>query len=557
MPVVDMELSGFSFKRDHEDWIGPIEISMEKPGSCVVLTGINAGGKSLALRTLEKFTKLLAEPSSIAKGEFETLARVAGIEEISATYSYYFPDIDDFYFVYVADNERLLSASGTPSNNGMVEEDDFYYSMKHSIETRFTKDGGFTRRFGLHLKAEFEYFDEHDEPDVHGLNEQMFLKWEKVFDDPIKLAKDRMFSYGPEGFESELLDKFGIKVEPHGFDDHYYWDPNKKYHFVVNKAIMLQVDEAYRVSPETIEKLRPFNENANAKKSGKRWINKRLKTAFEKCKKDFEKKWSDEYRQKSASQKRQMDKLSEDIDRFGESKRSQTEYEAIVKRLEDLKERQKLLGNSEGEYFDAEEPKEEFATFLYPNRKTKYYVDEEGNLVIPDKNDLDTERHDTKQFNWVSKPEIPTVGMRIPTAEILHGSPADPPVNPELETGDIEEICARLMEYCPQLLLKFDPDFLFWIIVSNFIDFPDDPSPSYYSSGQRRMISMIEAVMNSESGTAFLVDEPELSLHIDWQRRFIDQIGVFGRRLVIATHSPDIIYNHTEKVVEVPPNKEV
>ena len=68
---------------------------------------------------------------------------------------------------------------------------------------------------------------------------------------------------------------------------------------------------------------------------------------------------------------------------------------------------------------------------------------------------------------------------------------------------------------------------------------------------------MIEAVMNSESGTAFLVDEPELSLHIDWQRRFIDQIGVFGRRLVIATHSPDIIYNHTEKVVEVPPSKEV
>jgi hypothetical protein len=27
--------------------------------------------------------------------------------------------------------------------------------------------------------------------------------------------------------------------------------------------------------------------------------------------------------------------------------------------------------------------------------------------------------------------------------------------------------------------------------------------------------------------------------------------------LVIATHSPDIIYNHTEKVVEVPASKEV
>ena len=68
---------------------------------------------------------------------------------------------------------------------------------------------------------------------------------------------------------------------------------------------------------------------------------------------------------------------------------------------------------------------------------------------------------------------------------------------------------------------------------------------------------MIEAIMNRESGTVFLVDEPELSLHIDWQRRFIDRISVFGQRLVLATHSPDIIYNHTEKVVEVPPSKEV
>jgi predicted ATPase len=124
-------------------------------------------------------------------------------------------------------------------------------------------------------------------------------------------------------------------------------------------------------------------------------------------------------------------------------------------------------------------------------------------------------------------------------------------------TDDIEGICERLMAYCPKLLLEHDPDMFFWIIVSSFIDFPSVPSPSYYSSGQRRMISMIEVIMNSEPGTVFLVDEPELSLHIDWQRRFIDQIRVLGGRLVLATHSPDIIYNHTEKVVEVPPRSEV
>ena len=68
---------------------------------------------------------------------------------------------------------------------------------------------------------------------------------------------------------------------------------------------------------------------------------------------------------------------------------------------------------------------------------------------------------------------------------------------------------------------------------------------------------MIEAIMNSEPSTVFLVDEPELSLHIDWQRRFIYHISIFSRSLILATHSPDIIYHHTEKVVEVPPSKEV
>ena len=125
MPEVSMELSRFSFKRDHEDWIGPIEISMGNPGSCVVLTGINAGGKSLALRALEKFTKLLADPSRPNKDEFEALARVAGIDEISATYSFYFPEIEDFYFVSVEDLHQLLSASGAPSGPEIIFDEEF------------------------------------------------------------------------------------------------------------------------------------------------------------------------------------------------------------------------------------------------------------------------------------------------------------------------------------------------------------------------------------------------------------------------------------------------
>ena len=116
--------------------------------------------------------------------------------------------------------------------------------------------------------------------------------------------------------------------------------------------------------------------------------------------------------------------------------------------------------------------------------------------------------------------------------------------------NDMEGIIGRLLHICPKLIMDYDPDMFFWMLVSGFIDFPENSSPSYYSSGQR-MISLIEAAMISEPGTTILVDEPELSLHIDWQRRFIDRFVSFNKKSG-NSHSPDIIYNHTEKVVEVP-----
>ena len=553
MPVVSMELTGFSFKRDHEDWIGPIEVSVAKPYSCVALTGINAGGKSLALRALEKFTNLLTDPSRSNKDEFKALADVAGIDEISATYSFYFPDIEDFYFVDIADEEKLLSASGAPSGAEVIE-DDLFYTMKNSIETRFTKDDGFTRRHGVYLTAEFEYLDDHGEPDTWGLTDLTFMKWKKVFDDPTNLPKDRMFSYGPDGLESEILGRTGIEFDG-GWEEHDYTSKETVYQFVAKRAIMLQVDEAYRVSPETIEKLRPFNENANAKGKGKSWINKRLKRAFDKCKEDFTKKWAGEFRRKSASINRLLSKVNDDIEKLVETQSAggtglTTEIRELSKRLDEISARQRSLGSSEKEYFEGDDRKMEFAHFLYPGRKKEYYIDGEGNAAFPPTaNDVDLEWYHTEPFNWVSNPETPSVKMKIDPAEMIEETPDF--------RDSIEGICSRLMTYCPRLLQEYDPDMLFWIIVSGFIDFPDDQPPSYYSSGQRRMISMIEALMHGESGTVFLVDEPELSLHIDWQRRFIDQISVFSKRLVLATHSPDIVYGHTEKVVEVPPRSEV
>tara|TARA_B110000211_G_scaffold142526_1_gene162659 strand:- start:820 stop:996 length:177 start_codon:yes stop_codon:yes gene_type:complete len=50
-----------------------------------------------------------------------------------------------------------------------------------------------------------------------------------------------------------------------------------------------------------------------------------------------------------------------------------------------------------------------------------------------------------------------------------------------------------------------------------------------------------------------LIDEPEVSLHIDWQRKIIDLISKYSNSpiMIVATHSPDIIYHHIPDVIEL------
>ena len=68
----------------------------------------------------------------------------------------------------------------------------------------------------------------------------------------------------------------------------------------------------------------------------------------------------------------------------------------------------------------------------------------------------------------------------------------------------------------------------------------------YLSSGQAQVLALITAVHNAKEGSLILVDEPEISLHVDWQERLVEQLHapLTGSRLIIATHSPDIVVQH-------------
>ena len=70
---------------------------------------------------------------------------------------------------------------------------------------------------------------------------------------------------------------------------------------------------------------------------------------------------------------------------------------------------------------------------------------------------------------------------------------------------------------------------------------------SALSSGERQILTMLYSASRSrfQSGI-FLLDEPELSLHIDWQRIILRELQIQSpeRQLIVCTHSPEVGADH-------------
>ncbi|MDO6636030.1 AAA family ATPase [Pseudoalteromonas carrageenovora] len=93
-------------------------------------------------------------------------------------------------------------------------------------------------------------------------------------------------------------------------------------------------------------------------------------------------------------------------------------------------------------------------------------------------------------------------------------------------------------------------------IVKNSEGLFDIIPPSKLSSGeQHELILFYKLIFNSQSNDLILIDEPELSLHISWQNKFIKDLkevsSINDISIVIATHSPDIIDENWDLKVEL------
>lgn len=79
---------------------------------------------------------------------------------------------------------------------------------------------------------------------------------------------------------------------------------------------------------------------------------------------------------------------------------------------------------------------------------------------------------------------------------------------------------------------------------------------SALSSGERQVVTMIFCASRlAENRGIFLVDEPELSLHVDWQRSILGEVvrQAEGRQVIACTHSPEVGADHYEAVQNFDP----
>jgi len=80
-------------------------------------------------------------------------------------------------------------------------------------------------------------------------------------------------------------------------------------------------------------------------------------------------------------------------------------------------------------------------------------------------------------------------------------------------------------------------------------------SEALSSGEQHQVVLLYELIFNAKPKTLVLIDEPEISLHVVWQKEFLNDlkkiIQLNDIHVLLATHSPQIINNDWELTVDL------
>lgn len=78
--------------------------------------------------------------------------------------------------------------------------------------------------------------------------------------------------------------------------------------------------------------------------------------------------------------------------------------------------------------------------------------------------------------------------------------------------------------------------------------------PEALSSGEKQLFILLgEALLQESRPFVFIADEPELSLHVEWQDRLVHALRSMNPRMqiIFATHSPDIVSTFQDRVIDI------
>jgi predicted ATP-binding protein involved in virulence len=77
------------------------------------------------------------------------------------------------------------------------------------------------------------------------------------------------------------------------------------------------------------------------------------------------------------------------------------------------------------------------------------------------------------------------------------------------------------------------------------IQLPNEENTGIFklSSGEKQIIVMLAQLIFGKKRQIFIIDEPELSLHLGWQELFVNSLieASPNTQFIMATHSPTII----------------
>ena len=84
-------------------------------------------------------------------------------------------------------------------------------------------------------------------------------------------------------------------------------------------------------------------------------------------------------------------------------------------------------------------------------------------------------------------------------------------------------------------------------------EFPARDLHTTLSSGERQLLTLLFSASFMSDEHIVLIDEPEISLHVDWQRRLLSSLEgqLTNKQIIVCTHSATIGANHDDRMFEL------